>query len=410
MSTINNTFGVAFYLKKQKTNQAGKSPIYARITVNGKRNEISVKRSIEENNWNPVKGMAKGSREEITKLNKYLDQFKAGIVEGYQQLLMQKKFITAELLKEKVTGADQSEFTLCKLMEYHNTEQAQVLEPGTMKNYYTTQKYIKEFIRERFKTNDKYLSELSYKFITDFEYYLRNRTPEKGQKPLNNNGLMKHIERFCKMVNLAVRLEWIDRNPFHAYQLKFDKVEREYLTKHELARIEAKKFNIVRLQIVQDLFVFSCYTGLAYIDVFNLTPANLIEKSANNFWIATNRQKTNEPVRVPLLPKALAIIEKYKGHPQALAKGKVLPTLSNQKLNSYLKEIADTCDITKPLTFHIARHTFATTVTLTNGVPIETVSKLLGHSKLTTTQIYAKVVESKLGDDMEVLAKRLSKV
>jgi len=374
MSTTNNTFGVAFYLKKQKANQAGKSPIYARITVNGKRIEISVKRSIEDSNWNPVKGMAKGSREEITKLNKYLDQFKSGIVEGYQQLLLQKKFITAELLKEKVTGADQSEYTLCKLMDYHNTEQAQVLEPGTMKNYYTTQKYIKEFVRERFKTSDKYLSELTYKFITDFEYYLRNRKPEKGQKPLNNNGLMKHIERFCKMVNLAVRLEWIDRSPFHAYQLKFDKVEREYLTKDELARIEAKKFNIVRLQVVQDLFVFSCYTGLAYIDVFNLTPANLIEKSENNIWIATNRQKTNEPVRVPLLPKALAIIEKYKGHPQALAEGKILPTLSNQKLNSYLKEIADTCDITKPLTFHIARHTFATTVTLTNGVPIETVS------------------------------------
>ena len=142
MSTTNNTFGIAFYLKKQKTNQAGKSPIYARITVNGKRIEISVKRSIEESNWNPVKGMAKGSREETTKLNKYLDQFKAGIVDGYQQLLLQKKFITAELLKEKVTGAEQSEFTLCKLMEYHNTEQAHVLEPGTMKNYYTTQKYI----------------------------------------------------------------------------------------------------------------------------------------------------------------------------------------------------------------------------------------------------------------------------
>ncbi|MEO6520858.1 MAG: site-specific integrase [Mucilaginibacter sp.] len=407
MSTTNNTFGVAFYLKKQKTTQAGKSPIYARITVNGKRIEISVKRSIEENNWNATKGMAKGSREEIVKLNKYLDQFKAGIIDSYQQLLLQKKFITAELLKEKVTGGDQAEFTLCKLMEYHNSDQGQLLEPGTMKNYYTTQKYIKEFIKERFKTSDKYLSELSYKFITDFEYYLRNRTPEKGQKGLNNNGLMKHIERFCKMINLAVRLEWIDRNPFHAYQLKFDKVEREYLTKDELARIEAKKFNIVRLQVVQDLFIFSCYTGLAYSDVFNLTPANLIEKSKNNIWIATNRQKTNEPVRVPLLPKALAIIEKYKGHPQALAEGKVLPTLSNQKLNSYLKEIADTCDITKPLTFHIARHTFATTVTLTNGVPIETVSKLLGHSKLTTTQIYAKVVESKLSDDMEQLKKRL---
>jgi len=407
MSTTNNTFGVAFYLKKQKTTQAGKSPIYARITVNGKRIEISVKRSIDENNWNATKGMAKGSREEIIKLNKYLDQFKAGIIDSYQQLLLQKKFITAELLKEKVTGGDQADFTLCKLMHYHNTDQAQVLESGTMKNYYTTQKYVKEFLKERFKTSDKYLSELTYKFITDFEYYLRSRKPEKGQKALQTNGVMKHLERFCKMVNLAVRLEWIERNPFHAYQLKFEKVERDYLTKEELARIEEKQFHIIRLQVVKDLFVFSCYTGLAYIDVFNLTPANLIEKSGNKIWIMTNRQKTNEPVRVPLLPKALAIVEKYKGHPQALAEGKVLPSLSNQKLNSYLKEIADICDITKPLTFHIARHTFATTVTLTNGVPIETVSKLLGHTKLSTTQIYAKVIESKISDDMALLSTKL---
>lgn len=409
MKTQNNTFGVIFYLRKYKATNDGKTPIYARITVNGHRTDVSVKRSIDPANWNANKGMAKGSKEEVVKLNNYLEQYRSGIVDSYQKLLLQKKLITAELVKDKFTGEDQAEFTLCKLMTYHNTEQAQVLEPGTLKNYFTTQKYLKEFIQERFNTTDKYLSELTYKFITDFEYFLRNRKPEKGQKKLENNGLMKHLERFCKMVNLAVRLEWLDRNPFQAYQLKFDKVEREYLTKDELARIENKHFNIVRLQVVKDLFVFSCYTGLAYIDVYNLTPANLIEKSKGNLWIMTNRQKTNEPVKVPLLPKALAIIEKYKGHPQALAEGKVLPTLSNQKLNSYLKEIADMCDITKPLTFHIARHTFATTVTLTNGVPIETVSKLLGHTKLTTTQIYAKVIESKITDDMVALSHRLEK-
>lgn len=163
----------------------------------------------------------------------------------------------------------------------------------------------------------------------------------------------------------------------------------------------------MRLQVVQDLFIFSCYTGLAYIDVFNLTSDNLVTISENEVWIMTSRQKTIETVTIPLLPKALAIIEKYKSPPQAIAEGKVLPILSNQKLNSYLKEIADVCGITKPLTFHIARQTFATKVTLTNSVPIETVSKLLGHSKLSTTQIYAKVVESKLGDDMARLNARL---
>jgi ATP-dependent Lon protease len=204
--------------------------------------------------------MAKGSREEIVRLNNFLEQYRSGIVESYQTLLLQKKLITAELVKNKFIGEDKADFTLCKLMDYHNTEQAQVLEQGTMKNYYTTQKYIKEFIKDRFKTSDEYLSELTYKFITDFEYYLRNRKPEKGQKGLQTNDVMKHLERFCKMVNLAVRLEWIDRNPFHAYQLKFEKIERDYLTKEELARIEEKQFHIVRLQLVKDLFIFSCYT------------------------------------------------------------------------------------------------------------------------------------------------------
>ena len=408
MKSTNNTFRVIFYLRKSKARDDNKAPIYARITVNGTRVELSIKRAINPANWNSNRGMAKGSKEEMARLNNYLEQYRSRIVESYQELFLQKKLITAELVRDSMTGEDQTDFTIGKLMDYHNVEQAKLLEPGTMKNYFTTQKYIKEFLKKKFKTNDKYLSELSYKFIVDFEYFLRERTPEKGQKALNNNGLMKHIERFCKMVNLAVRLEWLDRNPFQAYQLKFTKVEREYLTKTELARIECKEFNISRLQVVKDLFIFSCYTGLAYIDVFNLKPNNLVEKSENNIWIITKRQKTNEPLKVPLLPKALAIIEKYKAHPQALAEGKVLPTLSNQKLNSYLKEIGDTCDIMKPLTFHIARHTFATTVTLTNGVPIETVSKLLGHSKLTTTQIYAKVVESKLTDDMAALSAKLT--
>lgn len=377
--------------------------------MNGKRIEISVKRSVEEQNWNATKGMARGSRDEMVKLNKYLDQFKAGIVESYQELALQKKLITPELLKGKVTGADQAEFTLSKLIEHHNKEQGQLLEWGTMKNYYTTQKYLIEFLKERYNTSDKYLSELNYKFITDFEYFLRNRKPAKGQKKLTTNGLMKHLERFCKMVNMAVRLEWVARNPFHAYQLKFDKVNRDYLTKDELQRIENKEFHIVRLQVVQDLSIFSCYTGLAYIDVYNLTPGNLVKGQDGNLWIMTSRQKTNTAVKVPLLPKALEIIDKYKGHPQAIAEGKLLPTLTNQKLNSYLKEIADMCDILKPLTFHIARHTFATTITLTNGVPIESVSKMLGHTKLSTTQVYTKVVESKLSDDMALLKARLAK-
>jgi len=308
MSMQQNTFGVIFYLRKYKTTSNGKTPIYVRITVNGKRSDIAIKRTIEESNWNAKKGMAKGSRQEITLLNNYLEKFRSGIVESYQTMLLQKKLITADLIKDKFLGKDQQDFTIRKLIDYHNEQEKDNLEWGTMKNYYTTQKYILQFLKEKQGTADKFLSELNYKFITDLEVYLRQVEGKNGAFAMANNGVMKHLERFCKMINLAVKLEWLDRNPFHAYQLKFEKVERECLTTLELANLEAKTTPILRLQTIKDLFVFSCYTGLAYIDVFNLKPEHIVEVAEGEFWIKTTRQKTNTPVIVPLLPKALHII------------------------------------------------------------------------------------------------------
>ncbi len=407
MKNTTNTFGVIFYLKKYKTNY-GLAPIYARITVDGKRADISVKRSIEQENWNGFKGMAKGSREEIRSLNAFLEQVRSGIVSCYQEMMLQKKFVTAEAIKNKFIGNDEKKHTLCKLIEYHNTNVSDSLTWGTMKNYSATQKYIQRFLKSKFGKTDMYLSELTYKFIVDFDYFLRNYKPVDHHKPLANNGVMKHIERLRKMINMAVRMEWLERDPFAAYKQKFEKVEREFLTKEELLAIEIRELKIVRLQWIRDLFIFSCYTGLAYIDVMQLTPANVTIGIDNEYWIYTNRQKTSNPVRIPLLPKALEIIDKYKGHPKALAAERLFPVISNQQMNSYLKEIADLCGIKKNLTFHIARHTFATTVTLTNGVPIESVSKMLGHSAITTTQIYAKVIERKLSEDMKDLKGRLN--
>ncbi len=209
------------------------------------------------------------------------------------------------------------------------------------------------------------------------------------------------------MINMAIRNEWIERDPFAKFQARFIRNDREFLSQEELAAIEVKEFKILRLQWAKDLFVFSCYTGLAYCDVMGLTKENISIGIDGDYWIMTSRKKTNQPVRVPLLPKALELIEKYKSHPKALVMGTVFPVLSNQKLNAYLKEIADLCGITKNLTFHLARHTFATTVTLTNGVPIETVSKMLGHTSIRTTQIYAKVIEGKISEDMKKLKSRL---
>lgn len=396
-----------FYLKKSKASN-GKAPIYARITVDKKRAEISVKQSVDEKLWNADQGMGKGNRDEIRSLNIFLEQFRSMIVSRYQEMLVQKKIITAEAIKNsfQVTGVE--EFTLCKLMEYHNTNLKGSLSWGTMKNYFTTQKYLQNFMKKRYNITDIYLSELTFKFITEFEMFLRNHKPTDHQRPLSNNGVMKHIERLRKMISMAERMEWLEKDPFAKYKLKFEKVGREFLTKEELDRLENHKFQIDRLDWVRDLFVFSCYTGLAYIDVMQLKQSNVSVGIDGEYWLVTSRQKTSNPVRVPLLPKALEIIEKYKNHPRSIAEDTLLPVISNQRLNAYLKEIADLCSISKDLTFHLARHTFATTVTLTNGVPIESVSKMLGHSSITTTQVYAKVIEQKLSEDMKALKRKLT--
>ncbi|RVU01013.1 hypothetical protein EOD41_10340 [Mucilaginibacter limnophilus] len=282
-NTVNNTFGVNFYLKKNKATKAGLCPIYARITVNGKRRELSVKRSVDPVNWNAAKGMPKGFREDIIKLQKYLDRFKSDIVENYQDLFLQKKLITTDVLKGIMTGGNQSEFTLSKLMQYHNKQQKMVLEWGTMKNYGTTEKYVLKFLQEKFNTTDKYLAELNYQFITDFEYYLRGLKDKNNKSALSNNGVMKHLERLRKMVNLAFRLEWIERNPFVAHKLRFEKTQRQHLTSDELKRLETQKLSLDRHKSVRDMFVFSCYTGLAFTDVMNLTKQTLLKVKTVNY-------------------------------------------------------------------------------------------------------------------------------
>jgi integrase len=219
---------------------------------------------------------------------------------------------------------------------------------------------------------------------------------------------MKHMQRFRKILNLGVRLEWLTKNPFNAYNVRFDKVERGFLTKYELKIIEKKKFSIERLELIKDLFIFSCYTGLAYTDAINLNLSEISIGIDGKKWIYSKREKTQTPLKIPVLPQALEIIEKYKSNPRSVNRGTIFPMVSNQKVNGYLKEIADICEIDKNLTFHLARHTFATTVTLSNGVPIETVSNLLGHKSISTTQIYAKVLENKVSEDMNRLMDRLS--
>ncbi|MFV5701756.1 tyrosine-type recombinase/integrase [Flavobacterium sp. XS2P12] len=263
-------------------------------------------------------------------------------------------------------------------------------------------KHTIEFLQWKYSVSDIDIKHIDHSFITEYEFYLRS------VRKCANNTAVKYIKNFKKIIKICISNGWLDKDPFADYKSKIREVERDYLTQEEVQDIYSKVFATERLNQVKDIFVFSCFTGLTYIDVKNLTVSNISMGIDGGKWIFTHRQKTETASRIPLLPIPEELILKYANHPQCINEDKLLPVLSNQKMNSYLKEIADVCGIKKDLTFHIARHTFATTVTLTNGVPMESVSKMLGHKNIRTTQHYAKVLDRKVSEDMDLLKSKLS--
>ncbi|UMB55331.1 site-specific integrase [Lutibacter sp. A64] len=402
------TFSILIWINasRAKNNEAD---LFARITVNQKRANISLKRKVNIKSWDKSKSRLKGNSANARKENQYIEQVKAKLHKIHIDLVNQEKFITAQLIKSTYLGEGENHKTLQNLIDYHSNKIKNVLAPGSIRNYGITENYISKFLDQKRRTNDIYLKELDYKFICDFENFLHSYWPEGHPKAMGQNTVMKHIQRLRKMVTLAYHLEWLQKDPFIRWKPTFKKTERQFLSANELSNIENYHFPIERLDRVRDLFVFSCYTGISYIDIMQLTKENIHLGIDRNNWIITKRQKTKTPVKIPLLEKAQAIINKYKNHPITQVSESLLPIITNEKLNFYLKEVALACGIKKNLTFHMARHTFATTVTLTNGVPIETVSKLLGHTKIATTQIYARVIERKVSEDMNALKAILDK-
>ncbi|ALM21984.1 integrase [Nonlabens sp. MIC269] len=396
-----STFSLLFYLDKARAKN-GQATLKARITVNGKRSTFSLNRKVDISKWSIAKSRMTGSSSEARNVNRCIDNVQVKVQEAFDQLEREGVHISAQAIKSRYLGEDKQEYTLLELVDYHNDKAKETLSWGTRKNYYTTLKYLKLFLRDKLKVEDIYLSKLSYQFLIDFENFLRKHTPTDHQKKMGNNTVMKHIQRLRKLVTMAYKMEWLERDPFIKFKPTYIKNEREFLNETELQKLLELNFSIKRLEVVKDLFVFACYTGLSYIDVMNLTEDNLVTGIDGGVWIVTSRQKTNNSVKIPLLDLPQELISIYQKDIR-IKDNHLFPNLSNQKLNAYLKEIADLCGIRKRLTFHVARHTFATTVTLGNGVPISTVSKLLGHSKIATTQIYARVLESKISEDMQAL-------
>ncbi len=397
------SFSILFWINasRAKNNEA---ELYARISVNGKRVNLSLKRKANIDQWDARTKRVKGNSPFARQTNQYLMDVHSQIFQIYQDLKYKGELITAELVKAHYTGGtDDQGKSLMDIIKYHNAKTANTLAAGSIRNFGVTESYVQKFLKKHRKTSDIYLKQINYEFLTDFQGYLSNLYPAGHPKALSHNTVMKHIQRLRKIVTLAFHMEWMSKDPFVRWKMSFDKTNREFLSEIELHNLETKEFISDRLDRVRDLFVFSCYTGISYVDIMTLTTDNVILNIDGSYWIETKRQKTNTVVKVPLLSQALNIIEKYKDHPVTVVSESLLPVITNEKLNVYLKEVANFVDIKKNLTFHMARHTFATTITLSNGVPIETVSKILGHTKISTTQIYARVLEHKISADMNNL-------
>ncbi|WP_240676129.1 site-specific integrase [Botryobacter ruber] len=402
---MDTKISILFYGKTAKTTKDNLLPIYLRVTINGKRFETSTHRHITPSKWSVEAGRVKGNSEEARSINTYLDTLRSQVYAYQSELLKLGKPVTVETFREKWLGIEEKPVMLLEVFQKHNDQVEKLVgkdfAPGTLERYKTSLQHTRNFILWKYQEEDINIKRLNYGFISDYEFWL------KSVRSCSHNTTMKYLANFKKVIHICLKNGWLQRDPFTGFKFAKKEVVREFLTKEELQKMAAKEFEMERLEQVRDIFLFSCFTGLAYADVHKLKRSEIVTGLDGEKWIYTSRQKTDTTSRIPLLPTAQTLLEKYREHPQCVNQDKVLPVLSNQKMNAYLKEIADVCGIRKSLTFHIARHTFATTVTLSNGVPIESVSRMLGHTNLKTTQHYAKILDKKVSEDMQMLRQKL---
>lgn len=404
---MERSFGLFFHLKKNGKKEKEKFTVYMRITIDGDYCEISTKRKCEPDKWNTDAGRMIGKGDVVKSFNAYLDTLQQKVFEAKRQLIETDKTLNPETIKNLLLQKSyQPKYMLMEIFKKHNNQMASLVgreyAPGTLQRYETSFRHTQSFLKWKYKVADFEISKLDFEFISDYEFWL------KSIRKCDHNTTIKYLSNFKKIVNRCLRNGWLQKDPFLRFSMRKREVERTALTEFELEALRMKKFEIERLAIVRDIFLFSCMTGLAYADVQKLKRSEIRIGVDGEKWIFSRRQKTDITSKVPLLPIAVEILNRYSDLPVCQADDRVLPVLSNQKMNAYLKEIADLCGITKNLTYHIARHTFATTITLSNGVPIETVSKMLGHRNLSTTQHYAKILDKKIGEDMKNIRLKFS--
>ena len=403
-----DSFRVLFFLKKTKLLKNGEASVCMRITVNGTRVENNIRKSIDPALWSQAKETARGKSRRACDLNTYIEEARIKLYQIFCELEQQNRSVTAHLLQELFFGQKKPEEvrTLLGTMQEHNDQCRALVGTDyaliTVRRYESCRRYLAELIRQRYGKEDLPLAEVNGELVRAFAFYM------KTEKGCQQNTVIRYMKCLKKITNLARANDWMAKDPFLGIRFHEKEVVREFLTMDELQTIYRKEFPLERLTLVRDVFIFAAFTGLAFIDVQQLAPEHIVRDNNGNLWIRKPRQKTKNMCNIPLLDIPLEILRKYADHPTCRKKGVLLPVPCNQKMNSYLKEIADICMIRKNLTTHCARHSYATSVCLANGVSLENVAKMLGHSNIKMTQHYARVLDSSILRDMNHVQAALS--
>ena len=394
---VRSSFAILFFIRESRVRKDGTASIEIVLTVNGERCAFSTGKRVKSCNWDKTKQQVKGKDEEAQSLNNYLKAIKAKLYQKEAELLDRGFIITAELLRDAYFDKVESlkEKSLFEVFEEHNKEQEKLIGNGVSKATYWISVYtvrlLKEFVQQKYKREDLYLRELNLNFIQSFHTFLRI---DKG---MAQNSSTKHLKLLKKIINLAVANSYMATNPFITYKIEREPVEIDFLDEEELRKIINFDTPLPRLERAKDMFLFGCFTGLSYIDIKTLAPEHFEKDNTGRIWIKKRRVKTGVLSRIPLLPIAKLILDKYKGGE------KLLPIQDPADINKYLKDIAILCDIKKRITFHTSRHTFASTVTLANNISLEVVSKMLGHTNTRMTNHYAKLIDKCIGEQMDKL-------
>lgn len=403
-----DSFRVLFFLKKTRLLKNGEASVCMRITVNGTRVENNIRKSIDPALWSQAKETARGKSRRACDLNTYIEEARIKLYQIFCELEQQNRPVTAHLLQELFFGQEKPEEvrTLLWTMQEHNDQCRALVGTDyaliTVRRYESCRRYLAELIRQRYGKEDLPLAEVNGELVRAFAFYL------KTEKGCQQNTVIRYMKCLKKITNLARANDWMAKDPFLGIRFHEKEVVREFLTMDELQTIYRKEFPLERLTLVRDIFIFAAFTGLAFIDVQQLAPEHIVRDNNGNLWIRKPRQKTKNMCNIPLLDIPQEILRKYANHPTCRKKGVLLPVPCNQKMNSYLKEIADICMIRKNLTTHLARHSYATSVCLANGVSLENVAKMLGHSNIKMTQHYARVLDSSILRDMNQVQAALS--